>query len=284
MGTRLARCSGMTRAHAGLIRGTLLVLFGVGALGACANDVTFGAEDDDDVVGDGTCLTPPPPADGWCPPAWTCVNGQWIDTAGACPDPACPSFEPADGETCPQEGQTCQYDYDEEYPCGDEEWGYTVTVECFDGAWTHISNYCQPEPECPDEAPVAGTDCTGWDEAYFCGYEVETSCGAVWLDAYCEWSEGGQLWNVVLYDPPVCQDGCSAYGGEAGCAADTSCRWLVPGCETGGPNALTEAGCYPAEDCSADSCGAGQTCQTVSYDPCHNQACDSCAAEGAVCL
>ena len=29
LGTRLARCSGMTRAHAGLIRGTLLVLFGV---------------------------------------------------------------------------------------------------------------------------------------------------------------------------------------------------------------------------------------------------------------
>ncbi len=113
---------------------------------------------------------------------------------------------------------------------------------------------------------------------------METSCGTASLDAHCEWVDGEPVWNASFYESPMCEDGCAAYDGEVGCAADSACRWLVRGCEAGGLNVLTEAGCYPVEDCTADSCVDGQSCETVIYDPCYNQTCEACAAQGSVCM
>lgn len=260
-------------------RASLVLALSATSLAACANDVQMFGDDDDSACGE-----PPPPSNGLCPPAWSCNDGRWMDTAGACPQPACPAGEPVPGDFCEVNGQTCDYEREDELDCGEGWSAYTVSYQCFDNAWTQRSTYCQPEPECPTAPPVAGTDCTGWDDAYYCAYEIATACGPTWMDASCDWTEGGPIWSTYLYDEPICDEGCSAYGDEAGCGADPSCRWLVPGCETGGPNALTEPGCFPAADCSPGDCPDGTSCQAVTYDPCHNQSCNACAAEGAICL
>lgn len=247
-----------------------LASFSVAAL-ACGSTVI---NDDDGTGGQSTddCGAPPPPGNGgWCPPAYECIDGQWEDTAGACPEPECPASEPWQGNVaCVMEGQDCDYFY--EGGCDDEY--NEITYRCMDGVWVELSNFCSPPPECPSDLPVEGSDCTGWDFAYDCFYEVPNACGIEddFAYAYCD----GLTWVVDMKS--TC-DGCS-YGDAASCEANDACRWLVPGC---GENPLLAAGCAPIDDCAPDSCTGGATCSTYDADPCWNTLCNSCSAPVSIC-
>jgi hypothetical protein len=238
----------------------------------CTHSVTAFGNDDDD------CESPKPPSDGWCPPAWTCVDGEWIDTAGACPDP-CPADRPGEGSSCDVPGALCEY---EEYWYGDcesAEESTTVSMQCTADGWTTIGWHCSPPIECPDEPPIAGTDCSGWYDAYYCSYEVPSACGTLWMNAYCEWNGEAEVWSASVDES--CELGCGGFADAAGCEASSACRWLEPGCDAG---SLEVAGCFDADPCGPETCDAGATCTTVGHDPCWNQSCNSCSAETAVCL
>ena len=253
-----------------------LALFGIvgivvsGWVTGCTPEV-FGGDGTDEP---NACDGPAPGGSGWCPPAWTCIGGAWVDTAGACPDP-CPTDRPWDGDACDALGAQCSYD-EPMYDCGGME--ETVTLECTAQGWATIGYRCMPEPICPAELPLDGTDCSGWYDAYYCDFLVETGCGSRDAFAACVSDENGNmLWDVSVYEP--C-DSCADNTDPNSCGANPDCRWLEPGC---GEPAAT-AGCYPAEDCVEGSCGDGQACTTVTYDPCWNAACDACGAEALVCL
>ena len=95
------------------------------------------------------CGDPPPPSGGYCPPAWECVDGEWVDLGGACPQPACPSSEPSYGSPCDVVGQICEY-------YSDDDCGYGSTAECTEEGWQVYSLRCSPPVECPEVAPLAG--------------------------------------------------------------------------------------------------------------------------------
>ena len=73
-----------------LLPGLLLVCL----LPACTSTVTVDRDDDEQECG------PQPGSSGWCPPAWVCIDGEWQDTAGACPEPTCPTTAPGSGDAC----------------------------------------------------------------------------------------------------------------------------------------------------------------------------------------
>jgi hypothetical protein len=230
---------------------------------ACLPGVRFDSDEEDK-----ECSEPPPPSGGWCPAYWSCIDGEWMDTAGACPDP-CPEVQPSSGEACNAPiGHTCTY---QGYPCGDQP--ATITMECTNEGWVTLVPRCLPEPECPDEVPIAGGDCSEWPLAYACPYEVETACGLKLANASCD----GSSWSVTL--DSTCES-CAELDSAAACSADAACRWLVPGC--GEPPLETE-GCYPAANCN-DDCDEGEQCTMVVHNPCWNDLCDQCGAEANVCL
>ncbi len=72
---------------------------------------TITVDGDDGEGGEGgsivSCGEPPPPSGGYCPPIWECVDGEWIDLGGACPEPTCPSDQPTYGSSCEVLGQLC---------------------------------------------------------------------------------------------------------------------------------------------------------------------------------
>lgn len=212
------------------------------------------------------------PNDSWCPPAYECIDGEWVDTAGACPEPACPATKPADGESCQLAGQVCSYE--EEVPCGPVE---QVDSHCIDGGWVTVYNYCQPEPECPDDLPVAGTDCSGWDYAYSCQYFLQTSCGEEVVFLSCAAGEAGMVWN--LDSGSTCAV-CNDHATEAECGATSECQWLTPGCG----DQPTQMGCYPKVGCDLAGCDDDSACVETTYDPCYGQACDACGASYFACL
>lgn len=241
------------------------------SLGACGSTVIGGDGDDDPQTCEGQ---PRPLSDGWCPPAWSCVDGEWVDTAGACPQPTCPMNRPGDGESCELIGQSCFYE--ELVDCGGG--GGTVTATCTEEGWQTAWPRCQPPLECPTELPEAGTDCTGWDYAYYCQFAVQKSCGEVYAVAACNYVDGGMLWDVQI--PQNC-GGCADHVGADGCEADGACRWLVPGCSE---NPLPTAGCFPKDDCTTTGCTDAQVCATVTVDPCWDSLCEACGASASVCL
>jgi len=258
--------SGMRRAWEVGMRPFLpfaLLVFSVG----CGATIT--ADDD----GTSEC-GPQPESNGDCPPAWTCIDGEWVDTAGACP--SCPEMEPVYGDACASIGLTCNYVND--VPCGDLT---NETAECTEDGWVTYVARCEPPPECPDDMPVAGTDCTGWEFSYWCQYDV--SCGGPEVSnatVSCDTSATPvPVWQVDA--PSACQD-CLQLGSSASCAATTGCRWLTPGCDSDLPT--VNEGCYPASDCNANGCAdPNATCTTYSYDPCAGADCDACAAPVGVC-
>ena len=232
-----------------------------------SSDGADGADDDG-----GDCGPPPPPEmENECPPAWQCIDGTWVDTAGACPEPECPDLEVSAGAACSHEGQSCSYFHEDE-PCGEEQ-GYH-DYQCMEHTWTLVGTRCSPPPECPFELPEAGTDCSEFPQAA-CPFEVQGECGPTVAFATCDSNEDDLLWTVIVGDS--CD--CTAQGDPASCE-DVGCRWLVPGC---GDAPLWQEGCYPADDCTADSCGDGYVCSEVSVNPCWNQACDACSAPAAIC-
>lgn len=220
------------------------------------------------------CDEPEPevPPGSFCPPAYECIDGEWVDTAGACPEPECPSAKPASGADCPVIGQTCAYE--EEVPCGPFE---QVQALCTESGWQIMTNYCQPEPICPDEMPVVGADCTGWYDAYWCMYPVQTACGEQYAGISCAPTPDGQVWTL---DTALSCGICEGYGTEAGCGTDPGCQWLTPGCEG---DAIT-TGCYPVQGCDVVSCAAGLVCAEKNYDPCYGDVCDACGATYFACV
>lgn len=212
----------------------------------------------------------PAPGD-WCG-GYSCVDGKWEPNPTFAPcGPACPEAKPAEGSNCAEDGQTCSYP-GEVFDCGPSEPG-EVELRCVGGAWTTMAKRCQPPLECPDELPVAGTDCSGWDMAYHCAYSAESGCGPTHAVAACD----GSVWSVEATQS--CED-CSDLGDPASCSASPACRWLVPGC---GEAPLGEAGCYPKEDCTETSCGEGEACSKVTHDPCWNSSCEACGADAMIC-
>jgi hypothetical protein len=266
----------------------------LGAVGSLLLASVFAAGCNDSVVVDGTtppeelpvdCPAEPPQEgtpcneavpgcgypDGDCGYSYYCSNGTWAYTY-ECLD-GCPGTMPTEGDDCESLTTQCTYET-EDVPCGPD--GGIVHFQCTEQGWTALGPRCQPEPECPDQLPTAGYDCTGWDYAYFCSYEVLTGCGIKTAVASC-YQDGTSLWDVDLESCPSCADMPSI----ASCAAAPECRWLVPGCDQ--PPAF-EAGCFPAADCAPDSCGAGEACAETSYDPCWDSECNACAAPAQVCL
>jgi hypothetical protein len=114
---------------------------------------------------------------------------------------------------------------------------------------------------------------------------VDTACGVVTAAAECVSFDEGVTYFFDI-TAPTCtppEPDCAAYANSGLCAADTTCRWLVPGCGEGLEIAFA-AGCYPVADCVVDGCGTDQTCAPIVYNPCFNSECAACGAEADVCL
>ncbi|MEZ4293819.1 MAG: hypothetical protein R3B70_02500 [Polyangiaceae bacterium] len=251
---------------------TALLVASAAALG-CNNTVSV--EPTGTTTGGNDCEDPPPevPPGTYCPPAYVCIDGEWVDTAGACPEPECPLFKPDDGDACQLVGQTCPYE--EEIPCGPIE---QVNAVCTENGWISMYPKCQPEPECPDEMPIAGADCAGWDYAYDCYYQLEAMCGSKAVSFTCVFTENEQVWLVQSGE--TCGP-CKDHGSEAECALDAECQWLTPGC---GPEPI-QTGCYPKTGCDLTDCPTDDSiCVETTYNPCYNQLCDACGASFFACL
>lgn len=248
-----------------------LLLASLAALG-CKTTISA---DDPDPDPDTSCEEPKPevPPGTWCPPAYECLDGEWVDTAGACPEPECPESKPANGSPCPLIGQMCPYE--EQVPCGPID---EVDYQCTDQGWVTTADWCQPEPECPDDLPVAGADCTGWDYAYACQYMIQTSCGQEMVFLSCAVAESGAMeWNIE--SPSTCAV-CNDHGTEAECAASAECQWLTPGCS----ETPTQTGCYPKVGCDVVACNDDSICVQTTYDPCYGELCEACGASYFACL
>ncbi len=256
---------------------------------ACTNQVSL-FEDDDDTNPPGCPATQP---SGACADEGltchygaacdrveaTCEGGQWL-TVQDNSNCACPASIPTDGTSCFQEGLSCGY--------GDDFCGFPEQeAECRDGEWSSWYNSCNPPPpfECPVDLPLEGTSCdeNGWGSAGTCFYDEETPCGTQQVQADCTWDELHlqMMWTV---EAPTCSSAqCETYGHKDLCDADTGCRWLVPGCGSG-TETVTPEGCYPIDDCTANSCDEGEACVTTVHDPCAFSLCNACGAEANVCL
>jgi hypothetical protein len=161
---------------------------------------------------------------------------------------------------------------------GDDECGEpgsaTLEVTCTDSGWSIPVYKCSEPPPCPGQLPVAGTDCSEWYDSWGCTFTVETECGPAFASASCD----GELWQVTVQSE--CES-CATLSSAAACEGVEGCRWLAPGC---GESAPVLEGCYPELPCTPDSCDEGETCSTVSYNPCLFEPCDACAADTDVCL
>lgn len=221
-------------------------------------------------AGCGTTITNPP---------FVCDDGNGC---------TCPSQSPEDGADCATAGLECDYGDPDDCPsdatharCGE------------DGLWQveptgFTCNPPGPPPDCPESLPVNGDSCPtnfGGDTPVDCSYDVTSSCGVVQtVEPFCTLSPSGFVWQVALVDP------CNGDPAQCGdnthpdiCVNDTSCRWLVPGCGEPG-EAVFEAGCFAAEDCSGSCADESLSCQQVTYDPCYLQSCDACGAAAMLCL
>ncbi len=211
-----------------------------------------------------------PPA-GDC--GWVCADGKWASSEPACGG-LCPLGEPEESSPCTFEGLSCEYLREDIGDC--ESSSYEVTYFCNDGLWSQISNRCSPPIECPAELPIDGSDCTGWDYAWDCFYQVASDC-AVGASAYAQCDTSTYSWVVALEGEPC--PSC-VYADAGSCSADPACRWLVPGCGDALP---VVEGCYAAEPCTEQSCDAGSACVTVDVDPCWATLCNACSATTDVC-
>jgi hypothetical protein len=138
-----------------------------------------------------------------------------------------------------------------------------------------------PMLDCPTDLPINGANC---DTGGTCSYQGGACGSDESIVASCvasgDLDETYFFWDVPVQqcngDPSTCDD----YDHPTLCAADTSCRWLVPGCGEG----ITpdfDTGCYSAFDCGAADCAAGQICTEITYDPCHVFCTEGCASCGA---
>ena len=229
-------------------------------------------------VSNGNCEEPEPGGSGGCGATWECIDGEWVDTSEQAEDNCLPPSDcPA---TLPEFGSPCNGSTQCEYPGTDEECGdpnQPFYADCVDGAWQISTTRCSPPPECPELIPTAGTDCTGWDFAFACSYEIDCGAGPTPLLMSCGFESGAALWQV---DSGM---GCTDCVGldATTCGASSECQWLTPGCEIGAPP-IAE-GCYPKLDCQSDGCNGDLQCALYSYNPCVDAACGSCGTTFGVC-
>ena len=114
----------------------------------------------------------------------TCMNGSWACPIYDCPQPACPDFPVAQGETCSTSGMSCPSNIITS--CSD------VTVECFcDGHQFECPiPDCPPPPPCPPpDQIVAGASCNGAaNELCLDSHGSDCFCAGTWQ---CEGVDAG---------------------------------------------------------------------------------------------
>jgi len=224
--------------------------------------------------GDDDCSLAMPVGDE-CGRDFVCVDGSWVLEEGQSFCTPCPEYQPSDGEACSAIGQTCQYE--EEFGC-DTEISF-VTSRCTEDGWFTAYPNCQPEPVCPDDMPIAGSDCSDWDFAYWCDYPTNCGDGSS-VSMHCEITVEASTW--VIDSEPSCQLACADASGTAECAAIAGCQWLEPGCAEP-PQTAISAGCYPIDDCTVNACTPDEVCSPYVYNPCFDQPCDACGGEYSLC-
>lgn len=212
----------------------------------------------------------------------SCEDGSWsVDIATCNPPPPgeCPAEAPLDGDPCddPEVG-ICSYT---------DECGLTFTASCDGFAWDVGEPFetCNPPAPCPEALPAEGEACLLG--AIDCQYEIDTACGPAVASAECtEVEEQGAVWLVTAPPCTPPEPNCFNYTNAGVCEADSTCRWLVPGCGGEGDANFT-AGCFPALECIVgpnDDCGEFEECVTLNHDPCWNSNCGSCGSDTNVCL
>lgn len=214
----------------------------------------------------------------------SCTDGSWeLEYTGTCnppPPEECPVEPPNDLESC-GEPMECQYQ---------DECGQDFSASC-DGANWSVSEpleSCNPPPPCPQAMPAEGSPCVEeFGTPQDCSWVAQTACGPAEVTGTCipDQLDGvGYNWQLTA---PSCTPEvplCSQYDNAGLCDADTTCRWLVPGCSEEPKPEGFATGCYPIANCTADSCGEDAECTSVSYNPCWNELCDACGADASICL
>jgi len=229
---------------------------------------------------DGTCMYSD---ECGSPITATCKAGTWdVQYEGTCnppPPEECPLDPPWSG-TCWDASLTCEY----QDACG--QW---FSFSCNGTTWIagEPPFSCNPPPPCPGEIPIEGSECFatpgGFPEG--CSYLVETACGPTEIfptcvgdaNGYFFWDYGGASCTPMVPD-------CASYTDPALCEYDTTCRWLEPGCASDPSEIPAPQGCFPIDDCTANSCAMGTTCTQVVENPCWNSLCDGCGAYASICV
>ncbi|MBL8739617.1 MAG: hypothetical protein JNK04_00940 [Myxococcales bacterium] len=214
----------------------------------------------------------------------SCEDGEWVVDIGSCNPPPpgdCPAQVPAAGDPCDPEVGSCQYA---------DDCGQTITASCNGATWeVDPVSSCNPPPPCPITLPAEGDPCelTPGGTPRGCTYDVETACGPATATAECvEVEEQGLVWLVTAPPCTPPEPSCFDYTNAGVCEADSTCRWLVPGCGGKGDPGFA-AGCFPALECTvgpSDNCGELEECVTLNHDPCWNSSCGACGSDTNVCL
>jgi hypothetical protein len=158
----------------------------------------------------------------------------------------------------------------------------------------------EPEPE-PDPAPTHGAVPCSAELALACPGEAPDGCldnrtefhvcapageaaGPPCEQEIAKVCDAGQI-DACVATPRFAANHICVFSPEPAKTADPSCPagqgFYAPGCGSDN-NPLTSEGCYAS--CETASCGAGFTCKTATYDPCHNSMCDACGGEVKLCL
>lgn len=215
----------------------------------------------------------------------SCDDGIWSVEIATCNPPPpgdCPAEAPLDGDECddPEVGG-CSYT---------DDCGQSYGASCNGSTWEvdPIAS-CNPPPPCPETLPAEGDACelTPGGTPVGCEYDVETACGPAVASAECvEVEEQGLVWQVTAPPCTPPEPNCFNYANAGVCEADSTCRWLVPGCGGEGDPGFP-AGCFPAFECTVgpnDDCAEFEECVTLNHDPCWNSSCGACGADTNVCL
>jgi hypothetical protein len=209
----------------------------------------------------------------------SCVDGEWnveIATCNPPPPGECPANPPAEGDDCdPEQDNTCDYT---------DDCGVAYQASCNGATWeVEVPPPCNPPP-CPPALPAENEACE-LAGLVGCVYDVETACGPAQASASCLEDENlGLVWSITAPPCTPPEPNCYNYTDAALCDADTTCRWLVPGCDDG-PS--FPASCLPALECDLapnDNCGEFQECVVLNHDPCWNSSCGACSADTTACL
>ena len=225
------------------------------------------------------CCDPKQRPTGQDEPPICCLDGTWAANTGSGDVRVCDNHGEKEGEVCPwkpfeicelpaivgpceallprwfynaETGQCEQFEYG---GCLGNENNFKTLDECERACPSHLAI-------CKDHATQNGCEYHG-----DCKWDVKQGCLPVQRKSTAE--------------------KCSTLASEQ-CVEEQECRWLEPGC--GGHDPLPTPGCYPAPCKGDQDCVHGQTCRTVSMNPCVSTGdsdyvtCLACGAPTRVCL